>query len=73
MSDRDDGLWTTEQAAEWLGLAPRTLVDWRYQGRGPDFLRLGSAVRYRPEDVREWAAEQAAGSTTEADHGGEAA
>jgi len=68
-----DGLWSTDRTAEYLDLAPRTLVDWRYQGRGPEFVRLGTAVRYRPEDVRQWVADQRAGSTTEADHGGEAA
>lgn len=37
------------QAAEWLGVSPRTLELWRRQGNGPRFVKLGGAVRYRPE------------------------
>lgn len=33
-------------AAEYLGLAPKTLARWRWSGKGPVFHKLGSAVRY---------------------------
>lgn len=34
-------------AAAYLGLAPKTLARWRWQGnRGPAHIKLGSAVRY---------------------------
>ena len=36
----------TQQAAAYLGLSPHTLNQWRYQGRGPQFLRMGRAIRY---------------------------
>ena len=41
----------TEQAATMMALSPRTLEDWRLTARGPRFVRLGRAVRYRPEDI----------------------
>jgi excisionase family DNA binding protein len=44
-------LLTPEDVAELLGISERTLEFWRYQGRGPAFLRVGKRVRYRPTDV----------------------
>lgn len=44
----------TEQAAAYLCLSPHTLNQWRYQGRGPLFVRLGRAIRYRREDLDEF-------------------
>lgn len=50
---------TTGELAEMLGVAPQTLRDWRMQGRGPAFLKLGhpvsGRVMYRAEDVDAWA------------------
>ena len=37
-------------ADRWL-LSPRTLEQWRWQGRGPKFLKVGARVIYRLEDV----------------------
>ena len=39
-------LLTQEDAAAFLCLAPKTLARWRWAGRGPRFVKLGSAVRY---------------------------
>jgi excisionase family DNA binding protein len=52
MSERE--LLTTEQAAEYLQLSPKQLVQWRYFGRGPRFLKAGRAVRYRLSDLDAW-------------------
>lgn len=48
-----DDLMTTEEAARALRLAPDTLATWR-STREADlpYVKLGRAVRYRPEDVR---------------------
>ncbi len=46
---------TTAQAAERLGLQPRTLERWRWAGTGPRFRKLGGAVRYAPQDLDEFA------------------
>lgn len=39
------------QAAGVLGVAPKTLANWRSQGKGPKFCRLGRAIGYRQEDL----------------------
>ena len=44
-------LLTVEQAAAYLGLARSTLNKWRCHGGGPVFIKMGRAVRYRPEDL----------------------
>ena len=49
-----NGLVKTETVAELLGLAPITLRLWRSVGKGPPFVKCGSAVRYRAEDLKEW-------------------
>jgi excisionase family DNA binding protein len=52
-------LLTTKQAANRLGLAAGTLHLWRHLGRYKlKFVRLGRAVRYRPEDLDEFVAER---------------
>jgi predicted DNA-binding transcriptional regulator AlpA len=35
-----------------------TLRKWRGQKRGPQFVKIGVLVRYRPEDVDAWIEEQ---------------
>lgn len=42
---------TTREAAAYLGLAVSTLNKWRCHGGGPEFLKLGRAVRYRQDDL----------------------
>jgi predicted DNA-binding transcriptional regulator AlpA len=37
-----------------LGVSRFTVRSWRLKGVGPRFLKMGRAVRYRPEDVREY-------------------
>jgi hypothetical protein len=49
-------LLNTSQAAERCSLSPRTLEGLRSHGGGPPFIRLGSAVRYRLEDLDAWIA-----------------
>ena len=41
----------SDAAAQIIGCAPRTLPNWRAQGRGPRFIRVGRLVRYRIEDL----------------------
>lgn len=43
--------FTTREAAEYLGLAWRTLERWRADGVGPAYLKLGGAVRYDRADL----------------------
>jgi excisionase family DNA binding protein len=50
--------WTTTvspaEAARRLGLKEGTLANWRWQRRGPRFLRVGRRVRYRLADIAAW-------------------
>lgn len=42
-----------------LGKSTAALANWRYQGLGPRFIKLGpKAVRYRVRDVEAWLDEQ---------------
>ena len=45
---------TPTEAAEWLGVAPHTLANWRVQGRGPHFVREGRYVAYPIEALRSY-------------------
>jgi len=48
-------LWDTDEAASYLKLNRSTLEQWRVQGCGPRFVKLGdgshSVVRYRVADL----------------------
>lgn len=39
-------LVNTQTAADYLGLRPVTLEAWRTRGGGPEYVRLGRAIRY---------------------------
>lgn len=45
---------TDIEVATRLGVSRFTVRSWRLKGIGPRFLKMGRAVRYRPEDVREY-------------------
>lgn len=51
------------EAAERLGLSISTLNKWRCFGTGPRFVKLGSAVFYREEDLESFVAAQVRTST----------
>jgi len=54
-------LMDAAEVSEYLGVPTGTLANWRYQHRGPAFIRVGRHVRYRAEDVGQWLAHRAAG------------
>lgn len=56
-------LYRTEDAAKFLGLKPQRLKYLRFKGEGgPRFINTApSEVRYREEDLIEWAAHNSAG------------
>lgn len=47
-------LLNTRQAAEQLSLSPRTLERYRVTGEGPEFFKIGRAVRYTAAKLNEW-------------------
>ena len=42
------------EAARALGLNVQTLANFRHDGRGPSFVKLGSAVRYDADALRKY-------------------
>jgi len=52
-----NGIFLTEQevAARWRGVvSPGTLRNWRSQGRGPLFVKIGRAVLYPVSGLEAW-------------------
>lgn len=56
----DTHLWSSAELAEYLGVPPNTVAQWRFHHDGPQYLRIGKHVRYRKADVDRWLDEQAA-------------
>lgn len=55
----DKAYLTTQQAADFLGICPKTLFRLRNKGQGPDYYRFGSrtgAIRYKVTDLELWIA-----------------
>lgn len=44
-------LLTTKEAAQYLTIKAQTLEFWRCRGGGPQFIKIGRAVRYRKTDL----------------------
>ena len=44
--------FSKKQLAEMLGLAVQTLRNWRFEGRGPRYCKIGRAVRYQINDIK---------------------
>ena len=63
--DSGGGYMTTKQAADFLGLSPRTLDRYRGNGKGPPFYRFGACVRYLLAEVKRWASEWRRRSTSD--------
>ncbi len=59
-------LWTEQQLADYLGISVRTPQQWRQRGDGPQYLKVGASVRYRPVDVDRWLAERTRAHTAAA-------
>lgn len=55
-------LLTVPEVCALLKVRPQTLNNWRYEGKGPAFLKVGRAIRYRRSAIEEFlaAAENAA-------------
>jgi predicted DNA-binding transcriptional regulator AlpA len=53
-------LLNERELATTCGISVLTLRKWRSLRRGPRFLKIGSLVRYRPEDVDAWINRQSA-------------
>ncbi len=56
---------TTDQAAEYLHMSPKTLEKYRVVGGGPVYRKHGRKVLYRLADLDAWSEARAARSTSE--------
>lgn len=44
-------LLTTEEVAVLLGKTPSTIGGWRFNQKGPKYIKSGGSIRYRLNDV----------------------
>ncbi len=51
---RRSDLLSTAQAAEYLGVQAGTLDKWRWQRKGPSYLKAGRLVYYRLVELDDW-------------------
>jgi predicted DNA-binding transcriptional regulator AlpA len=51
-----DALLTENQVSENLQVSLACLRRWRLRGEGPQYLKVGPLVRYRPGDIEDWVA-----------------
>lgn len=70
INPEDQALLTTTELARELHVSPRTVEGWRrHPGKGPRFLKIGTArsarVLYRRGDVNDWKETLVRESTTE--------
>jgi hypothetical protein len=56
-----DTLLTEEDVAKQLHVSVASLRRWRLERRGPQFIKVGALVRYRPEELEAWLAAQPTG------------
>jgi|HubBroStandDraft_2_1064218.scaffolds.fasta_scaffold737031_1 predicted DNA-binding transcriptional regulator AlpA len=49
-----EGLLTSQEAAEALGVSQSTLDHWRAKAFGPSFLRCGHRIYYRRSELMAW-------------------
>jgi excisionase family DNA binding protein len=59
---------TDVEVAVRLGVSRFTVRSWRLKGTGPRFLKMGRAVRYRPQDVDEYERQALVETQAPADH-----
>jgi predicted DNA-binding transcriptional regulator AlpA len=58
-------LLNTPDAAQFLDLRPGTLEVWRTYGKGPKFVKIGRAVKYRLQDLEDYLDQAVRNSTSE--------
>jgi excisionase family DNA binding protein len=51
-------LLTTNDAARLLNVSTVTLEKWRGQGKGPEYVKMGRAVRYKRDALEEFIKEK---------------
>jgi excisionase family DNA binding protein len=49
-----DKYLSPQQLADQYGVSLDTVYDWNKTGSGPNYIRVGKHVRYRPQDIAKW-------------------
>jgi predicted DNA-binding transcriptional regulator AlpA len=57
-------LLNEHDVARITGLSVASVRRWRLLRLGPKYLKIGAAVRYRPEDIAAWLASRPTGGET---------
>ncbi len=60
-----DHLLHETETAKILSVKVSTLRRWRWKGDGPRFIKVGAAVRYDPQDLKNYLAERERTSTSD--------
>jgi predicted DNA-binding transcriptional regulator AlpA len=60
-SNNIETLLNEHEVAHITGLSVASVRRWRLLRQGPKYLKLNSAVRYRPEDISVWLASRPTG------------
>jgi predicted DNA-binding transcriptional regulator AlpA len=60
----DEGLGSSEQAAEYLGVLLHVLYRWRTAGTGPRSYHVGRETKYFKRDIDTWLASRVNQPTT---------
>lgn len=65
LPDNDEALIPSRQLPAYIGIAAQTLARWRYEGKGPEYLKVGRKVCYRVAIVRRWLEKQQRSNTAQ--------
>lgn len=58
---RNDPLLNVKEAAEYIDSNPGTMNNWRGQGKGPKYCKMGSNIRYKLSRLDEFVDESEVG------------
>lgn len=67
VSSTTETLLNEHDVACITGLSVASVRRWRLLRQGPRYIKIGSAVRYRPEDVSAWIASRPSGGGDQAE------
>ena len=62
-------LFTEHDVARITGLSVASVRRWRLFRQGPKYLKIGAAVRYKPEDLAAWLESRPSGGEQRAEAG----
>jgi hypothetical protein len=49
-------VYDVRTTSKLIGVSVTTLNSWRQTGEGPDYIKVGTLVRYHPDDLQRWLA-----------------